>query len=81
MFKVDLVSLESERQKAFAVFVKAKTALQLSVDKALKLREQNFKKADELEVEKITLLSEADAVKDHIDKVLKSIQEIDKVIG
>jgi len=81
MFKVDLNSLEAERQKAFTVFVKAKNALQSSVDKALKLREENFSKVNALEVEKSKLLNEADAVKDHIDKVLKSIQEIDKVIG
>lgn len=80
MFKVDLNSLEAERQKAFGVFLKAKDQLQKVVDKATKLINENHKRVDEIEAEKVELLNVAHSAKEHMDKVNKSIAQIDTII-
>lgn len=69
-----------DRQKTYGVFTKAKQSLQNVLDKTTVFINSNYEKVDLIEKEKIILLEEAVVAKNQMDKINKSISQINSTI-
>lgn len=80
MFSSNLEKLESQRLKAFSIFVKVKEDLTKSVEQALNIKQANSVKLMSLAETHNLISNEQASIDFHVEKVKKHIEQIDSII-